>query len=161
MKIKTIAQAALIGAVYTLLTLLFAPISYGPVQFRISEALTILPFLFPMSSWGLFIGCALANILGGNGLPDIIFGSLATLAAGLLTARIKLRWLAPLPPVVINAFVVGAVLSVTVPEAPDAAFFLFSAQVGFGQLVVCFGLGLPLLFAVEKLGLFKSPGRGL
>ena len=90
MKISTrkLASAAVVGAAYAALTLLLAPISFGLVQFRVSEALCILPAFLPCTSWGLWIGCAIANLAGGYGIPDIVFGSLATLGASLCMAGI-------------------------------------------------------------------------
>jgi len=87
-----------------------------------------------------------ANIYGGYGLPDIVFGSLATLAAAFLVTKIKNRYLVPLPPVVINALVVGMVLHLVL----GLPFFLAAAWVGLGQLLACYGLGLPLLLILEK-----------
>ena len=78
-KVVFITQAAMIAAVYVVLTLVFAPFGFGQVQFRIAEALTILPMFTPAAIPGLFVGCLLGNILAGSILPDIIFGSLATL----------------------------------------------------------------------------------
>ena len=108
---KHIAFAGIIGAIYALLTLVLAPISYGVHQVRISEALTVLPFLNPFAAIGLFVGCLIANIFGGHGIQDILFGSFFTLIAGYLTyftSKIKSKKLgmalAPLPPVIINAF---------------------------------------------------------
>lgn len=83
---RRIVTAAIVGALYAVLTIVLAPISYGPVQCRISEVLCILPFFMPCTTWGLFFGCAIANIASAAGLPDIIFGSLATLVACLCIA---------------------------------------------------------------------------
>ena len=90
MKISTrkLASAAVVGAAYAALTLLLAPISFGLVQLRVSEALCILPAFLPCTAWGLWAGCAIANLAGGYGLPDIVFGSLATLGASLSMAAI-------------------------------------------------------------------------
>ena len=81
-----LAVSAVVAAAYAALTVALAPISYGAVQFRVSEALTVLPFLMPFTAWGLFAGCILANLYTGS-VVDILFGSLATLLAALLTAR--------------------------------------------------------------------------
>ena len=81
-----LTQAAMIAAVYVVLTLLFRPISFGEIQVRIAEALTILPLFTPAAVPGVFVGCLIANIIGGGILPDIIFGSLATLIGAVLTA---------------------------------------------------------------------------
>ena len=90
MKISTrkLASAAVVGAAYAALTLLLAPISFGLVQFRVSEALCILPAFVPFTAWGLWAGCAIANLAGGYALTDIVFGSLATLGASLCMAAI-------------------------------------------------------------------------
>lgn len=112
---RKIALAAIIGATYAALTIGLAPISYGPVQFRVSEVLCILPYFLPCTAWGLFAGCAAANLIGG-GVLDIVFGSLATFVAALLTAHIGKRkhtiansLMGCLPPVLLNAVIVGAV----------------------------------------------------
>ena len=95
------AQAAMIAAIYVVVTLVFAPFSYGEVQVRLSEALTILPVFTPAAIPGLFIGCLISNILGGCIIPDIIFGSLATLLGAVFTYMLRNRnkFLAPLPPI--------------------------------------------------------------
>lgn len=140
------------GAVYAVLTIILAPISYGPLQIRVSEALTILPFFSPYSIVGLFIGCIIANIFGGNGITDIIFGSMATLGAALITyyiGRMKFKYkayLAPLPPVIINAIVVGLVLYY-VQNLPLIGTMLW---VGLGEAVACYVIGIPLLMIIEK-----------
>lgn len=152
---RTIAVSALIGAVYAVLTLALAPISYGPVQFRISEILCIMPYFIPSTAWGLYVGCILANLFTGN-IFDIIFGSLATLFAGLLTARIGRREhtlansaIACFMPVIFNAAIVGAVLTWAygIKEFADNSLLSFAVNalwVGFGELVVLYVLGLPL-----------------
>jgi len=140
-----IARAAVIGALYAALTLALAPISYGLIQFRIAEALTVLAFFTPAAVPGLFIGCLMANIVGGLGVIDIVFGSLATLIAAYMTYKIKNRFLAPLPPVLINALVVGPIVAFYV----GVPFYLGMLYVGLGQLVVCYVLGLPLLIALK------------
>ena len=103
-RVRFIAQAAMIAAIYVVLTLLGASFSYGEVQVRISEALTILPVFTPAAIPGVFLGCLLSNILGGCVLPDIIFGSLATLIGAVFTwmLRNQSRFLAPLPPIIAN-----------------------------------------------------------
>lgn len=157
MKTRQLAIGAVAGAAYAALTVALAPISYGPVQFRAAEALCVLPFVCPASAWGLFVGCIIANLYGGYGILDIVFGSLATLAAGLITARVKIKWLAPLPPVILNGLVVGAVLAFTLtPENVLGSFFIFSGQVALGELAVCYLLGLPLLIVLSKLTFFRE-----
>ncbi|HBL84779.1 MAG TPA: transporter [Clostridiales bacterium] len=149
-------MTAMIAAAYATLTLALAPIGYGAIQFRVSEALTVLPFIFPEAIIGLFIGCLTSNIIYSPfAVLDIIFGSLATLGAAFWTSRIKNRYLAPLPPIIINALVIGFVITYseagkTFVDFPLTAFYVNMATVGLGQTVVCYGLGLPLLMAMKE-----------
>lgn len=151
-KIIQIVFSAIIGSIYAICTILLAPISYGALQVRVSEALTLLPFFSSYSIWGLFIGCLISNLVGGNGLIDIIFGSLATLIAAILTHYIGKsslkykKYLCPLPPVLINAVVVGFILNYTLklPLLPSMFW------VGIGETIACYVLGLLLLSAFEK-----------
>ena len=152
--VKKITQAALIGAVYFVLTIALAPISYGPVQFRVSEALTVMPALTPAAIPGLAIGCFFANLLGPYGVPDMIFGTCATLLAALASYLLrKYDWLVPLPPVVCNALIVGSMLHY-VYNVPNLLACM--AWVGLGELVVCYVIGLPLLKLFKKYpGIFS------
>ena len=147
--IRFLARAAVIAALYAAVTLLLAPISYGPLQFRVSEALTLLPILTPAAVPGLFVGCAIANLLSPTVTAlDVVFGSLATLAAALLTRRLRERpLLAAAPPVLVNAVAVGALLS----YAYNLPFWLTALEVGAGQLGVLYALGLPLFYALRHL----------
>ena len=141
---KYIAQAGIIAALYAIITILLAPISYGPVQVRVSEALTILPYLTPSAIPGLFLGCLLANIFGGLGIYDIIGGSFLTLLAGFLTYLISKKGkavLAPLPPVLLNAFGVSLYLHFLF----KLPYWLTVVYVGAGEIVACYLLGYPLL----------------
>ncbi len=109
--VRRLTTGALIAAVYVVITLLFAPISYGAVQVRIAEALSVLPFFTGAAVPGLFVGCLLANIMGGAVIWDILFGSLATLigAAGGYLLR-RNRWLVPIPTVISNTVIIPLVL---------------------------------------------------
>jgi len=100
---KQITRAALVAGLYAVLTIVLAPISYGAVQVRVADALAVLPYIFPETAVGLFVGCIIANMIGGYGVLDIVFGGLSTLVAGVLTALMPNKWLAPLPPVIIVA----------------------------------------------------------
>lgn len=153
---RKLVLSAVIGAIYAALTIFLAPIAYGAIQFRVSEALTVLPFYYPTSIWGLFVGCVIANIFSPTvNILDIVFGSLATLLAGYLTSKIRSKWLAPLPPVLINAVVIGFVLAfVSAPGAVWEAFLPIALSVGAGQLGACYVLGIPLLYALSKINLF-------
>jgi len=142
-----IARGALFAADYAAATLAFAPISFGPVQFRVSEALTLAPYLFPEAVPGLFLGCALANAFGGFGVIDVIFGSAATLIAALLTARARNRLEAALAPVVVNGLIVGGYLAV-LTDMPAVLSILYVAA---GEAGACFALGWPLLRVLAGL----------
>lgn len=143
-------QAAMIAAVYVVLTLVFAPFSYGEVQVRISEALTILPVFTPAAIPGLFIGCLIGNIFGGAILPDIIFGSLASLIGAVFTWRLrdKAKLFAPLPPIISNMVIVPIILrygyQVPLPLP------LMMLTVGIGQVISCGVLGLTLYATLKK-----------
>lgn len=164
--IYKLSIAAIVAAAYAALTMALAPISYGAIQFRVSEALCILPFFIPSTAWGLFAGCAIANIMTGN-IFDIVFGSLATLAAGLLTAAIGKRshslssaFLACLMPVIFNALVVGAVITcayngMDIFSHPQV-FALNALQVGLGEAVVLLVIGLPLCRYLPQKRFFRE-----
>lgn len=153
--IRQITLAAATGALYVALSYAsdMIGLAYGPVQCRLSEALTVLPFLCPMTAWGLFTGCVITNILSPYGLLDLIFGPLATLLAGLLTARCKNKWLSPLPPVVCNGLIIGGILAYQtagLTAAFPAAFAFNAVAVAVGETVACYGLGMPLMKALQK-----------
>ena len=138
------AQAAMIAAIYVVVTLLGASFSYGEVQVRLSEALTILPVFTPAAIPGLFIGCLLSNILGGCILPDIIFGSLATLIGAVFTWKLRSRskYLAPLPPIIANMLVVPFVLKYGYMMPFPIPLMMLT--VGIGEIISCGILGLLL-----------------
>ena len=146
MKVRKLVMAAAVAAMYAVLTVILAPFSFGVVQVRISEALTVLPAVSPVAIWGIFVGCLIANIYTGS-IIDIIFGSLTTLAAGILTYKLrKSKWLVPLPPVLLNAVIVGGYLSLV----SDTPWYINMLTVGAGQLISCYVLGLPFLMLVKK-----------
>lgn len=152
---RQLALAGVIAAVYAVLSLLSSVfgIAYGPIQCRFSEALTVLPFLLPEAVPGLFIGCLVTNLMSTVGPLDLIFGSLATLLSALWTRRMPSRWLAPLPPVLCNAVIVGAML--TWYEVGFGAgfwsLFAFNAlTVAVGEAIACYVLGLLLLKALSR-----------
>ena len=157
-----LAFAAVVGALYAILTMVLAPISYGPLQFRISEALCVLSYFPPAAAWGLFIGCAIANTLSAAGLPDVIFGSLATLIACLgmsavgkhMKDSLKSRLLACFLPVIVNAVIVGAMLTYAYiglsPLEHPGAFAVCAGEVALGELPVMYLFGLPLMSWLPK-----------
>ena len=161
--VRQLTLAAVIGALYAVLTLTASVfgITYGPVQCRVSEALCVLPFFFPEAKWGLFVGCLIANLLSPYGAPDIICGSLATLLAACITAKLpaKWKWFAPLPPVLSNALMIGALLgwySAGFGPAFPAAFAFNALTVGLGELIACYVFGGVLLIGLPKIHFFRQ-----
>ena len=159
-----IVLGALIAALYAALTYAasVAGLAYGQVQFRFSEALTVLAALTPAAIPGLTVGCFLGNLGSPYGMVDIVCGTMATLIAAVLSYRtrnVKLKGipvLAPLFPIISNAVIVGLEIAVFLPEGISLYGFLINALwVGLGELVVCYGAGIPLLIAIEKTGLKK------
>lgn len=135
-----IAQSAIIAALYVVLTLIFAPISFGAVQVRIAEALTILPLFTPAAIPGLFIGCMIANLVGGGILWDIIFGSIATLIGAALGYLLRSsRWLVPIPAILSNTVIVPLVLRFG--YGVDMPFVLLVLSIFAGEVAGCYILG--------------------
>ena len=145
-----LAQSAMIAAIYVVLTVALAPFSYGEVQVRVSEALTILPVFTPAAIPGLFVGCLISNILGGGILPDIIFGSLATLLGACFTYLLRNRnkFLAPLPPIISNILIVPLVLHYGY-QVPLPIPFLMGT-VGIGEVISCGILGMIVYTILDK-----------
>lgn len=150
-KVLFITQAAVIAALYVVLTYLAAllGISSGAIQVRFSEALTVLPYFIPAAIPGVTIGCFLANMLTGGAVLDIVFGTLATLigCVGSYLLR-KHKWLVPIPPIIANMFIVPWVLQ-TAYGVTDAYWYLM-ITVGIGEVISCYVFGMILLFALDK-----------
>ena len=161
--IRKIVFAGLIAALYIALTVASYPLAYEAVQFRISEALTILPFFFPFAVPGIVIGVFISNLIGPFGLVDAIVGGSASLIAALATMWIGMRWreykwskvLACFPPVIFNAVIIGALIAFYMVGVSDFEVFLIAfvsngLWVGLGQLIVLYVLGLPLMIYLPK-----------
>ena len=160
-----LAQSAVIAALCAAATYLSAAFSlaYGPIQFRLSEALTVLAVLTPAAIPGLTVGCAIGNISSPMGIWDVLFGAAATLLSA-VCARVlrnvqfkKLPILSSSMPVLFNAVIVGLEIVLLTPTdgAKLTAFLISALEVGAGELVVCFALGLPLYSALRRTKLFK------
>jgi uncharacterized membrane protein len=149
---RFLAEAGIIAALYFALTMAGIPFSYMTPQVRISDALFVRPYFTPAAIPGLFLGCLLSNLAGSPlGPYDILFGSLATLAAAFAARWIRPKWLVPLPAVAINAFVVAGILQYYLPMLGETVLYWESALwVAAGQAIACYALGLPLLLALEK-----------
>ena len=157
-----LTQAAMIAAIYVVLTILLSAISFGQVQLRVAEALTILPYFTPAAVPGLFVGCLIGNILGGAIPVDIVCGSLATLAGacGSYLLR-KHKWLVPLPPIAVNTIVVPFVLYYGYGINLPIPFMMLT--VGVGEFLSCGVLGSGLLKVLSRYPLIftsNSPDSG-
>lgn len=185
-KARTVAHAGVIAAVYAALTLVMiqSPLGYGPVQFRLSEAVTVVACLTPAAIPGLWIGAVVANAFmltqfGVAALFDVVFGSLASLLGAMWTWRHRDRpAIALLGPVVANALIVPAYLPLVLTGATGLDFYRLSSlgidasgawwsmylfgviTVGIGQAVAVYGLGLPLLGVLKRLGVGRMLAGG-
>lgn len=183
MKYKTlfITKAAIIAVLYASATLVFAPISYGMIQFRVSEALMLLAAFTPAAIPGLYIGCVIANLVGGFGIIDVFFGGIATFLAAFCTHWISLRlnvklstvdiskklkinaikpFILPLPTILFNGFIVGGYLPFIITESTvqKSNFFMVLAlsilAVMLGETVITYALGVPLYFGIRRTNIF-------
>ena len=147
-KIKRLTRGAIIGALYAALTFLLAPISFGAVQCRVSEALCILPLFTPDAIWGLFAGCLITNIYSGS-IIDIVCGSLTTLLAAFLTYKTRKHPAAAMAfPCILNGIVVGGYLSLFIADGMPVALCMLA--VAAGEAVACYGLGMPIYYVLKK-----------
>lgn len=142
-----LARGGIIAAAYVVLVFAFQFASFGPIQFRVAEALTLLPMVFPEAIGGIYIGVMLSNILGGFGPWDIFGGSLVSLGAAYLTYRYRGSWIAIASPIVLNAFLVSLYLHF-IFAIPN--YWLIVLSIGVGQAAVILGIGLPFLRWVQK-----------
>ncbi len=163
-KTMFIVESAVIAALYAGLTYAASMLNlaYGSIQFRFSEALTILACLTPSAIPGLTIGCFLGNITSPYGLIDIVCGTLATFLAAIFSYATrnvtvkKIPLLSPVFPVLTNAIIVGIEITLFMPEGFKLqAFLINTLQIAAGQLVMCYGLGLPLYNVIRKTKLYK------
>ena len=164
--VKKITVTAVIAALYASMTLVGFSAAFGPIQLRFSEVLCILPFFIPCSVPGLFLGCLIANLVSPYGIIDIVAGSMATLIAALMTMYIGrgkkdstiVKALACFPPVLVNAIVIGGVIAWASTSGGEAfwhSFAVFGLQVGIGQFVVMYFIGLPMMLYLPKSQLFS------
>lgn len=156
-KVLFTVHAAVIAALYVVLTSLANALGLAnyAVQVRFSEALTILPFFTPAAIPGLCVGCLLSNILTGCALPDIIFGTLATLLGAIFTYLLRRhKWLAPLPPIAANTAIVPFILLYAYQIRPLWLSFL---TVGLGEILSCGVLGMLLLSVLNRYRQYLFP----
>ena len=145
-----VTQASIIAAIYVVLVFVFQYSSFGPIQFRIAEALTILPSFTAAAIPGVTIGCLLSNLLFRADLLDVVFGTAATFIAAYLSYQLKdNKFLVPIPPILINAIIIPWVLKFAYFEADPIPFLMLT--VGAGQLLSAGVLGMVLLFSLERV----------
>ncbi|MCL2546675.1 MAG: QueT transporter family protein [Oscillospiraceae bacterium] len=150
-----IVLCGIVAAAYFALVAIFQLVSFGPFQVRVAEMLTVMPFFFPVTAFGLFVGCFFANLIFSPfGIIDALIGGTASLVAGLIVANIRIKWLVPVAPIVLNAFAVPIVF-LAAGEA-WAPYFIMAALVGGGQVLACAGFGFPLLLTLERIPIVKQ-----
>ncbi|HHV62713.1 MAG TPA: QueT transporter family protein [Firmicutes bacterium] len=141
MPTRALTRAAIIAGLYVVLCYALAPVSFGPVQLRVAEGLTVLPILYIEAVPALFIGCMLANIIGGLGPWDIFGGSIVTLIAAVITYKFRHSIIAYLSPIVLNGLLVSAYLSV-IFKVP---YVITALSIGASEAVVVLLIGVPLI----------------
>ena len=155
---RQIALNGLVAGLYAVVTILTASFAYGNIQFRLAEALCLLVALEPTLTVGLTLGCLIANLFSTVSALDIIVGTAATLLACLLTRYIKNTWRLPLPTILCNMLMVGAMLSWL--YMPSEQFWygllVFGGEVGAGEAAVLYVLGIPLYYAMKKTNFLEK-----
>jgi uncharacterized membrane protein len=158
---ERIVRTGLIAAIYAVITIAIAPLGYGPIQFRISEVLVLLAFIDPVYTIGLTIGCLVANIFGGVGILDIVFGTLATFISckGIELTRKLIKKdtlsliVASLWPVVINGVIIGLVLT----YSAGIPFYIIAAQISLSEFIIVTIIGVPIFNVLkEHIGWLKT-----
>ena len=162
---RDLTLAAMVAALYALLGYFgdILSLTFGPVQVRFAEALTVLPFLFPATAPGLAIGCLITNLLSPYGPIDVIFGTLATAVAAWLTIKMPRWYLAALPPILVNALILPPMWAWAEIGTVNSAFWtacVFNALTFIpGEALACCVLGTLLLKALPKISYFKPALR--
>lgn len=158
-RIKLVTSGAVIAALYAVLTMAMWEFSSMGIQCRVSEGLCVLCAFTPAAVPGLFVGCLISNIMGGQVL-DMVFGSLATLIASIITRKMKdmSKWLLPLPTILVNAIVIPFVLVygyglTTFGEITSigAVLGMYALSIGIGEAIACYVIGIPLYTALKKI----------
>ncbi len=150
MKTENLVVNALIAAIYAALTIALAPFSYGPVQVRISECMTLLAFVNPRWVPGLTIGCLLANLLSPFGMLDIIVGTLATFIAVYLMRYAPNMLVASLSPVIVNGLLIGAELAYLGAIPPDMSIAAMMLYIGAGEFISVSIIGILVMKLVLR-----------
>ena len=154
---RQIALSGIAAGLYVAVTVLTASFAYGSIQFRIADAMCLLVCIEPSLTVGLTLGCLIANLFSTVSALDIIIGTAGTLLGCLLTVHIKRTWLLPIPTILSNAILVGAMLSWVLMPASEfwQGFAVMGGEVALGELVVLYALGVPLVIAMRRTGLME------
>lgn len=158
--VQNLVLAALVAALYAVLGYFgdVFGLTFGPIQIRFAEALTVLPFLFPATAPGLAIGCLITNLLSPYGPVDVIFGTLATAIAAWLTVKMPRWYLAAIPPIVVNMVILPPIWSWAQVGALNSAFWAAcgfnAATFAVGEILACYVLGSILLAALPRISYF-------
>ena len=163
--VRDLTFAALIAALYAVMGYFGEALSltFGPVQLRFAEALTVLPFVFPAAAPGLAVGCLITNLLSPYGPMDVIFGTLATAIAAWLTIKMPKWYLAALPPLLVNAVILPPMWAWAEVGSVNAAFWMAwgwnAVTFIIGETLVCYALGTLLLQALPQIGCLRPIAR--
>lgn len=153
--IKGLVLTGLIAALYVVFTLPFGQIAFGPIQFRIAEILTLLPFFTPWAIPGVTIGCLLSNLLFST-VWDAVFGTLATLIAAYLTYKSKHLLIAPVWPILLNGLIIGTMLTFMILGHFEwGAWLTMMLEVAASEFIICFAIGVPFLRMIRHYKLEK------
>lgn len=167
-QLHKLVLCAMIAAVYAVVSLALAPISFGNIQIRIAEALTLLPVLFPEAIGAVTLGCAITNAVGTMmginplGILDVFIGTGATFLAAVCTYKLRKKLLFGQPilsmlmPVLFNGLIIGAELAFVYGDGSMQLFIIFAAEVALGELIACSVLGLPMIHQFRKIKLFQD-----
>lgn len=150
---KVLVRQAMIAAIYAVLTWIIPSLSYGPIQFRISEVMTLLAFFNPEYVVGLTVGCAISNLLSSLGMIDVVVGTLASFLALTAMSRIKNIWIASLMPALFS-LLIGLEIVFVSPE--PVSFIVVTAQIMFSEFVIVAILGVPIFKNLMKNSTFKN-----
>ena len=159
--VRVLTLAAMVAALYAVMGYFgnIFGLTFGPIQCRFAEALTVLPFVFPATAPGLVVGCFLTNLLSLYGPLDVVFGTLATAIAAWLTMKMPRWYLAALPPILVNAVILPPIWAWAEVGTVNPAFWaacVFNASTFVvGEAIACYVLGTLLLFALPKLPVLR------
>lgn len=151
--VEKLAKQALIAAIYAALTWALPNLSYGPIQFRVSEIMTLLAFYNPVHIIGLTLGCAIANIFSSLGAIDIIVGTLASFLALFAMSKVKNIWLASIMPA-LSAILIG--LEIVLVSPTPLAYIPITLQIMVSELIIVTLFGVPIFKILQKNKAFND-----